>query len=89
MEDIKKLLSDLYSKTPELRNSATMALWDCWYFEAGEIAETYIRKGEDLMGLNKFEEAQSHFKKVIKMLFMNTTKSHNLLLSLGQIWRNF
>ena len=66
MEDVKKLLSDLHNKAPGLRNSATMALWDCWYFEAGEVAETYIRKGEDLMSLNKFEEAQSHFEKVIK-----------------------
>jgi len=78
MEDVKKLLSDLYSKTPELRNSATMALWDFWYFEAGEVAETYIRKGEDLMSLNKFEEAQSHFEKVIKT-YPEFAEAHNKL----------
>ena len=78
MEDVKKLLSDLHSKTPELRNSATMALWDCWYIEAGEIAETYIRKGEDLMGLNKFGEAQSHFEKVIKT-YPEFAEAHNKL----------
>ena len=78
MEDVKKLLSDLYSKTPELRNSATMALWDFWYFEAGEVAETYIRKGEDLMSLNKFEEAQSHFEKVIKT-YPEFSEAHNKL----------
>jgi len=78
MEDEKKLLSDLNSKVPELRNSATMALWDFWYFEAGEVAETYIRKGEDLMSLNKFEEAQSHFEKVIKT-YPEFAEAHNKL----------
>ena len=78
MEDEKKLLSELHSKTPELRNSATMALWDFWYFEAGEVAETYIRKGEDLMSLNKFEEAQSHFEKVIKT-YPEFAEAHNKL----------
>ena len=78
MEDEKKLLSELHSKAPELRNSATMALWDFWYFEAGEVAETYIRKGEDLMSLNKFEEAQSHFEKVIKT-YPEFAEVHNKL----------
>ena len=78
MEDVKKLLSDLHSKAPGLRNSATMALWDCWYFEAGEFAETYIRKGEDLMSLNKFEEAQSHFEKVLKT-YPEFAEAHNKL----------
>ena len=78
MEDEKKLLSELHSKAPELRNSATMALWDFWYFEAGEVAETYIRKGEDLMSLNKFEEAQSCFEKVIKT-YPEFAEAHNKL----------
>jgi len=78
MEDEKKLLSDLHSKAPELRNSATMALWDFWYFEAGEVAETYIRKGKALMNLNKFEEAQSHFEKVIKT-YPEFAEAHNKL----------
>ena len=78
MEDVKKLLLDLHSKAPELRNSATMALWDFWYFEAGEVAETYIRKGEDLMSLNKFEEARSHFEKVIKT-YPEFAEAHNKL----------
>lgn len=78
MEDVKKFLSGLHSKAPDLRNSATMALWDCWYFEAGEVAEASIRKGEDLMGLNKFEEAQAHFEKVIKT-YPEFAEAHNKL----------
>ena len=50
MEVIKKLLSDLHSESQGLRNSATMALWDYWYLEAGEVAESHIRKGEGFIG---------------------------------------
>ena len=78
MDDIKKLLLDLHNKTPSLRNSATIALWDHWYVEAGEIAETYIHKGERLMGLEKFEEAQVHFEKVIKD-YPGFAEAHNKL----------
>ena len=88
MEDVKKLLSDLHSKTPELRNSATRALWDFWYFEAGEVAETYIRKGEDLMSLNKFEEAQSHFEKVIKT-YPEFAEAHNKLATVLFVLGNY
>ena len=78
MEDIKKLLSDLHSETSDLRNSATMALWNYWYFEAGEIAESQIRKGEDLLGLKKFEEAQAHFERVIET-YPGFAEAHNKL----------
>ena len=88
MEDEKKLLSDLHSEAPELRNSATMALWDFWYFEAGEVAETYIRKGEDLMSLNKFEEAQSHFEKVIKT-YPEFAEAHNKLATVLFLLGNY
>jgi tetratricopeptide (TPR) repeat protein len=66
MEEVKKLLLDLHSEFPDLRNSATASLWEYWYYEAGEVAEAYIRKGEDLLGLRRFDDAQSHFEKVIK-----------------------
>ena len=78
MDDIKKLLLDLHNKTPSLRNSATRALWDHWYVEAGEIAETYIHKGERLMGLEKFEEAQVHFEKVVND-YPGFAEAHNKL----------
>jgi len=78
MEDIKKLLSDLHSETHDLRNSATMALWNYWYLEAGEVAESHIRKGEDLLGLQKFEEAQTHFERVIET-YPEFAEAHNKL----------
>ena len=78
MEDIKKLLSDLHSETSDLRNSATMALWNYLYFEAGEIAESQIRKGESLLSLKKFDEAQSHFERVIEA-YPEFAEAHNKL----------
>ncbi len=78
MENIKKLLSDLHSKTPGLRNSATMALWDHWYLEAGEIAELYVRKGEGLLGMQKFKEARAHFERVIES-YPEFAEAHNKL----------
>ena len=92
MEDVKKLLSDLHSKAPELRNSATMALWEFWYFEAGEVAETYIRKGEDLMSLNKNEEAQSQFEKVTDQCLFFVFQNHppvNSTSRLTQLFKAF
>ena len=78
MEDIKKLLSDLHSETSDLRNSATMALWNYWYLEAGKGAELQIRRGEDLMGLQNFKEALAHFEKVIET-YPEFAEAHNKL----------
>ena len=78
MEGIKKLLSDLHSESQDLRNSATMALWNYWYLEAGEVAESYIRKGEDLLGLQNFEEAQTYFERVIET-YPEFAEAHNKL----------
>jgi tetratricopeptide (TPR) repeat protein len=88
MDDIKKLLLDLHSKTPDLRNSATMALWNHWYVEAGEVAETYIHKGEDLLGLEKFEEALVHFEKIIKD-YPEFAEAHNKLATVFFLLGNY
>jgi tetratricopeptide (TPR) repeat protein len=78
MDDIKNLLSNLHSQVAELRNSATMALWERWYFEAGKVAESDIRKGEDLLDLHQFEEARLHFKKVAET-YPGFAEAHNKL----------
>jgi tetratricopeptide (TPR) repeat protein len=78
MDDIKSLLSDLHSQTADLRDSATMALWNRWYCEAGKIAESDIRKGEALLGLKRFEEARLHFTKVTET-YPNFSEAHNKL----------
>ena len=41
----KQLLKDLSSDNPELRQTATRALWNLWLAQAGEKAEFLIRKG--------------------------------------------
>ena len=78
MDDIEKLLSDLHSETPDLRNSATMALWKYWYSEAGEVAESEIREGEDLLALKKFKEALALFERVVEA-YPAFAEAHNKL----------
>jgi len=78
MEYLKKLLSDLHSEIPDLRQSATITLWKYWYFEAGEDAEIEIRRGEDLMGHQKFNAAQTHFEKIIEV-YPEFAEAHNKL----------
>ena len=75
---VEKLLLDLHSEISSLRNSGTMALWDYWYFEAGELAEIEIRRGENLMSLQKFDEAKIHFEKVIQT-YPEFSEAHNKL----------
>jgi len=68
----------LHNENSVLRNSATMALWNCWYLEAGEVAESQIRRGEDLMSQQKLNEAQAHFEKVIET-YPEFAEAHNKL----------
>ena len=88
MNDIKQLLLDLHSGIPALRQSATMALWNYWYLEAGKVAEIKIRRGEDLMGRQKLGEAQAHFKKVIATC-PKFAEAHNKLATVFFLLGNY
>ena len=78
MNKIEKLLADLHSKIPEQRQSATMALWNSWYLEAGELGELEIQKGVDLMGQKHPEQARIHFESIIEK-YPNFAEAHNKL----------
>ena len=78
MSKIKKLLADLHSQIPEQRQSATMALWNSWYLEAGELGELEIQKGVDLMGQKHPEQARIHFESIIEK-YPNFAEAHNKL----------
>ena len=78
MDNIKKLLLNLHSSFYELRQTATMALWDYWYLEAGKDAELQILKGVELLDNKTFEEARYHFKKIIKA-YPRFAEAHNKL----------
>ena len=78
MSKIEKLLVDLHSEIPEQRQSATMALWNSWYLEAGELGELEIQKGVDLMGQKNPEQARYHFESIIKK-YPGFAEAHNKL----------
>ena len=57
----------MHSENFELRQSATVALWNYWYLEAGKAAELEMREGVKLLDHKKFIEARSHFETIINM----------------------
>lgn len=78
MSKVEKLLADLHSQIPERRQSATMKLWNYWYFEAGELGELEIQKGVDLMDQKNPKQAQFHFESIIKK-YPDFAEAHNKL----------
>ena len=54
----KELLQDLLSENAQLRQTATKALWDLWFSQAGEKAESRIRTGTKQMDRRQYELAQ-------------------------------
>ncbi len=79
--DEKELLQDLFSKKHELRNTATRALWDLWYSQAGEEAEFRIREGTRLMNNHLHEEAQMAFENIVSD-FPDFAEAHNKLATM-------
>lgn len=61
MDNAEKYLKDLASADPDIRSRATSELWDMWYREAGDEAETRLREGIHLMEAKKLREAEKHF----------------------------
>ena len=78
MSKVEKLLADLHSQIPERRQSATMKLWNYWYFEAGELGELEVQKGVDLMDQKNPKQAQFHFESIIKK-YPDFAEAHNKL----------
>lgn len=64
MDQTEKYLKDLASDDPDVRRHATSELWDMWYREAGDEAETLLREGIHLMEAKKFHNAEIHFKRL-------------------------
>ena len=61
MDKAEKYLKDLASDNPDVRGRATSELWDMWYQEAGDVAESRLREGIHLMEARRFHEAEKHF----------------------------
>lgn len=74
----KELLQDLLSEYPEFRQNATQALWNLWFSQAGEEAESRIRKGTQQMDFHQYALAQQSFENLI-MDFPEFAEAHNKL----------
>ena len=74
----KELLQDLLSENAQLRQTATKALWDLWFNQAGEKAESRIRTGTKQMDKGQYELAQQEFENLV-MDYPKFAEAHNKL----------
>ena len=84
----KKLLKNLLSDNPELRKTATHALWDIWLRQAGEKAEFRIRKGAKQMDMGQYVLAQKEFKN-LTMDYPEFAEAHNKLATVLYLQRKY
>ena len=74
----KELLQDLLSENAQLRQTATKALWDLWFSQAGEKAESRIRAGTKQIDRGQYELAQQEFENLV-MDYPKFAEAHNKL----------
>ena len=84
----KELFNYLLSDNPELRQTATYALWNLWLGQAGEKAESRIRKGTKQMDMGKYELAQNEFEKLV-MDYPEFAEAHNKLATVLYLQRKY
>ena len=74
----KELLQDLLSENAQLRQTATKALWDLWFSQPGEKAESLIRAGTKQIDRGQYELAQQEFENLV-MDYPKFAEAHNKL----------
>ena len=84
----KQLLKDLLSDNPELRQTATHALWNLWLRQAGEKAEFRIRKGTKIMDIGQHELAQKEFEDQV-VDYPKFAEAHNKLATVLYLQRKY
>ena len=84
----KQLLKDLLSDNPELRQTATRALWNLWLGQAGGKAEFRIRKGTKIMDIGQHELAQKEFENLV-VDYPKFTEAHNKLATVLYLQRKY
>ena len=84
----KQLLKDLLSDNPELRQTATHALWNLWLRQAGEKAEFRIRKGTKIMDIGQHELAQKEFESLV-VDYPKFAEAHNKLATVLYLQRKY
>ena len=82
------MLKDLLSDNPELRQTATRALWNLWLGQAGEKAGFRIRKGTKIMDIGQHELAQKEFENLV-VDYPNFAEAHNKLATVLYLQRKY
>ena len=84
----KELLQDLLSENAQLRQTATKALWDLWFSQSGEKAESRIRTGTKQMDRRQYELAQQEFENLV-MDYPKFAEAHNKLATVLYMQRKY
>ena len=84
----KQLLKNLLSDNPQLRQTATRALWDLWLGQSGEKAEFRIRKGTKIMDIGQHELAQKEFESLV-VDYPKFAEAHNKLATVLYLQRKY
>ena len=84
----KELLQNLLSDNAQLRQTATKALWNLWLSQAGEKAESRIRKGTKQMDRRQYELAQQEFEYLV-MDYPKFAEAHNKLATVLYMQRKY
>jgi len=84
----KELLQSLLSESTEQRQTATHALWNLWYKQAGEEAESRIRKGTQQMDRRQYELAEQEFESLI-VDYPEFAEAHNKLATVLYMQRKY
>ncbi len=88
MEKIQHLLDNLKSESSGIRSQATGKLWEIWYQEAGEAAESELHRGEELISDNRLNEAEQVFVDLIRN-YPAFAEAHNKLATLLFLKRQY
>ena len=84
----RELLKNLLSEDPELRQTATRALWNIWFSSAGKNAEIQIRKGTQQMDNKNYDLALNNFECLVKE-FPEFAEAHNKLATVLYLQRKY
>jgi tetratricopeptide (TPR) repeat protein len=67
-EDIEQLLEDLKDTEPKVRDRATQALWELWFWQKGVMGLEQLQQSQALLEAGEVEAAQRLLDRLIEEL---------------------
>jgi tetratricopeptide (TPR) repeat protein len=65
-ENVKQLLEDLKDREPTIRDRATQALWERWFWQKGAIGLEQLQRSQALLDAGDIEAAQQLLDRLIE-----------------------